>query len=388
MKNLEWVLTAAISSLPLPASAACPDLPGDVDTNGVLDVVDVQCAILGALWWIGGEGAAPACLGGGGCPLDAADINCDGTVDVSDVQLDVSFALAVPVADVLDANGDGCVDACVGWPGLCPPEPEDEGGLYISYFTAGTIYRYDLATGSHDLVASGMSQIGGPWYAPDGTLYVASIVADAVQKVSPLGQVSTLFQFPTAFANPRMVRPGPDGLLYVAGDLGPSNEYPIWAVSLDGQGGIWSQAPSEQSIWDVAFDDTGAVWASFQAGPKPGALYRANPDGTGWTLMAQGYGTSKQLDFGPDGRLYIGAAPSAGAGRVVVYDPATGGTPQLVHDGMPGIYALRFGPAGDYFVGYTVGGTTGVVERVTLAGERTVLLGSTFALPSGFAFGP
>ena len=83
---------------------------GDVTWDGHVDVVDVQCEILDALWELGGQvDRPPACRY---VPPWAADLNCDGSTDVADVQLLVGSALGQPLSAALDANGDGCIDAC------------------------------------------------------------------------------------------------------------------------------------------------------------------------------------------------------------------------------------------------------------------------------------
>ncbi len=89
-------------------------LPGDVTGDGTVDVVDVQCAILGVLAELGGSPQ----LGCAGGTLDLADINCDGQVSVVDVSLDINLALGKPLGASVDANADGCPDAC--WVSVCP----------------------------------------------------------------------------------------------------------------------------------------------------------------------------------------------------------------------------------------------------------------------------
>jgi hypothetical protein len=91
------------------AAWTCPEQPADLTGNGVTDVSDVQCGILSTLAWLGGE-AMPGCLAGG--DPAKADIDCDGAVFVSDALLIIGYALGSPLATSLDANGDGCADAC------------------------------------------------------------------------------------------------------------------------------------------------------------------------------------------------------------------------------------------------------------------------------------
>jgi hypothetical protein len=91
-----------------PACPACGCPMGDVNGDGLQNVVDVQCLTLVALWGLSGQGDAPGCLVG---PLSEADLDCDGTANVIDVQVAILRALDLPVAG--DPGGDGCIDACL-----------------------------------------------------------------------------------------------------------------------------------------------------------------------------------------------------------------------------------------------------------------------------------
>lgn len=103
---------------PPSARASCAPIPGDLDGIGGMNVVDVQCGIVTTLWSLGGGGSVPACLAGGDVQL--ADVNCDGVPNVIDVQALILLALDLPLAPGADADGDGCVDACVAPPELSP----------------------------------------------------------------------------------------------------------------------------------------------------------------------------------------------------------------------------------------------------------------------------
>lgn len=90
-------------------AATCGPTLGDVNGDLTKSVVDAQCGLLAVLWSLGGEsGAPPSCL----VSLDEADQNCDATVNVVDVQLVIAQVLGVPLTSSLDANADGCPDAC------------------------------------------------------------------------------------------------------------------------------------------------------------------------------------------------------------------------------------------------------------------------------------
>ncbi len=97
--------------LPLRVAAVPCALPfGDLDGSGTTTVVDVQCGILVVLWTLADQqGPPPTCASGG--PM-SADVSCDAHIDVTDVQMLVSAALDLPWSADVDADGNGCPDAC------------------------------------------------------------------------------------------------------------------------------------------------------------------------------------------------------------------------------------------------------------------------------------
>lgn len=83
---------------------------GDVDDNGLLNVTDVQCTVLTALWDLGGSsGDYPDCVVG---PVSRADVLCDGGVDVTDILVVISLVLDVPLDVSIDSDADGCPEKC------------------------------------------------------------------------------------------------------------------------------------------------------------------------------------------------------------------------------------------------------------------------------------
>lgn len=94
------------------AAAACNGVPGDVNQDGEVNVVDAQCGILTTLWVLAGRVGedVPPCLNGASPAV--ANANCDNSVNVVDVQLIVLFAFGAPLDVGIDGDGDGCPDAC------------------------------------------------------------------------------------------------------------------------------------------------------------------------------------------------------------------------------------------------------------------------------------
>lgn len=96
-------LAGAIAA-PTTGSGVVGDLTGD----GLVGVTDVQCSLLSGLAALSGA-ASPSCLAG---PLEAADTTCDEAVDVSDALVVVTIALEIGLPPAIDANANGCPDAC------------------------------------------------------------------------------------------------------------------------------------------------------------------------------------------------------------------------------------------------------------------------------------
>lgn len=89
-----------------PACATGPDING----NGVVNVADTVCATLLSLWDLGGQmGSHPGCLVG---PSSVANIDCSAFIDIADVQLHLSIVLGGGLPASIDANSNGCADAC------------------------------------------------------------------------------------------------------------------------------------------------------------------------------------------------------------------------------------------------------------------------------------
>lgn len=110
-----------VTALLIPSSPAWA-IANDVNGDGEIDVVDVQCVVLTIL----GPGL-PNCL----ADADAADLNCSGGTDVVDYQLIVLVVLAHPAAGIpegKDTNGDNIHDDC----GVVDPPDVDVGDIIIT----------------------------------------------------------------------------------------------------------------------------------------------------------------------------------------------------------------------------------------------------------------
>jgi hypothetical protein len=92
------------------AAAYCVDPPGDVNGFDGSDVIDVQCSILTTLWALTGGGKPyPLCVM---AAWKRADLNCDEVIDVTDSLLVIQTALNQSFNPIIDADQNGCPDAC------------------------------------------------------------------------------------------------------------------------------------------------------------------------------------------------------------------------------------------------------------------------------------
>lgn len=95
---------------------------GDVNGDGALSVIDVQCAINVALAEL--EGAAlPGCVAAGAGAL-IADLDCTLAVDVGDIIVGIQLALGAPLSAAIDNDASGIPDACE-----CSPDACDDGDV-------------------------------------------------------------------------------------------------------------------------------------------------------------------------------------------------------------------------------------------------------------------
>ncbi len=107
-----------------PPGFGCHTPTGDTNGNGLVNVVDTQCSILVALWEMAGNTSQPppSCVAQGQ-PL-RADLDCNLHVNVVDVLLQMDQVLLLGLPLWLDADGDGCADACTApWCGDCSCDP-------------------------------------------------------------------------------------------------------------------------------------------------------------------------------------------------------------------------------------------------------------------------
>ncbi len=120
MKTRTTALLLAFFLLTL-APAPAQALTGDVNADGSVNVIDIQCTVLTAL-----NEVAPGCLAG----FELADINCDLSIDIIDVQLVVLLIVNSPLPGIpesKDVNGNNVHDDCECIPDCADKDCGDDG---------------------------------------------------------------------------------------------------------------------------------------------------------------------------------------------------------------------------------------------------------------------
>lgn len=98
-------VNGAVNSVP---RSGCPNLcdsAGDIQSDGLLSVLDVQCGVSTLLATMAGQ-PTPACA------IGDADANCDDIIDISDISVVVVRVLGASLGKTIDHNANGCPDAC------------------------------------------------------------------------------------------------------------------------------------------------------------------------------------------------------------------------------------------------------------------------------------
>src|SRR4051794_37724117 len=157
-------------------------------------------------------------------------------------------------------------------------------------------------------------------------------------------------------SNPFGLAVGPDGNLYVA-DAGGND---VLKVTPSGQVSVFSVWRDNPVPTSVAFDKNGQAHAAFLTGAPfpPGGSRVERMTGSASQVVAPGLTTVTDLEFGPDGMLYVlehssefggGPPPSfkANAGRVLRVTPNGN---QIVVSGLSYPTKMTFGPDGALYI--------------------------------------
>ena len=109
-------------------------MPASVGDDVVPAYVGDDVFLTAGSYYLAGDDDVPACVGTS--VLDA-DPNCDGAHNVTDILLLINYALGFPLSTAIDADGDGCPDACDALP--CQLGDCDDGvDCTLDGCTAGT----------------------------------------------------------------------------------------------------------------------------------------------------------------------------------------------------------------------------------------------------------
>jgi sugar lactone lactonase YvrE len=177
--------------------------------------------------------------------------------------------------------------------------------LYMTEFYQGTVVKLDLSSGATSTIASGISNPEGLAADQAGNLYVATQTQGVIDRINPLGQVTTFISNPSGYYFSGLAFDS-SGNLYVG-----ANKYAGTFVSA-----ILKYSPTGSliSTWSwpggngtplqptgLAFDKAGNLIVTDYSG---NALYSISPNGTP-TLLASVGVNPMGLTFDTQGNLFF-----------------------------------------------------------------------------------
>ncbi len=255
-----------------------------------------------------------------------------------------SRQMSVPVARTLLAA------VVLSWLITAPPVLGQD--LFVTDAQTGEIFRFNGTNG--DFVAK-VSVDPDPYLAPygittgpDNYLYVVSELRGPgeIKRYDPitLSLIDTFVPMTSNMQGPRGLRFGPDGNLYVGNHLSSD------VRRFSGIDGSYLSPPFVTQGGDHVpnFEPGGNLYVS---GYWSGSIHVYNPTtGEPITSLSTGFYHDPQgLDLGPDGNLYVALA---GAGQIRRFDPMTGEDLGFFAE-LPGggrACDLQFGPDGLLYV--------------------------------------
>lgn len=191
MRALSATIGVGLSLTAMAGWAACPVHVGDVGGDGETNVVDVQCVALSALAEL--SNPLPPQDDDASCTIGAlwVDVDCSGAVTVVDVLITAVSALDPSLPGAIDADANGCPDACEA---LTPYEPSvarvwNEALLDAIRFdeprpTVHARNLYHLSVAMWDVWAAYSPDAQGVLFEPDAVSEAADIEAARHEAVS------------------------------------------------------------------------------------------------------------------------------------------------------------------------------------------------------------
>lgn len=246
-----------------------------------------------------------------------------------------------------------------------------DGGLYIGSVIGQTIVRVDTETGAMtEVIAAPVGEADDVAFGPDGAMAWTALNQGELRLRKPDGAVKTVAKG-LPFVNP--VTFAPDGTLYAATLFGPDR---LWAYDLNAN---TARVVAENigGLNAFEFGDNGALYTPL---PQQQAVGKVDVKTGLLTVIAENVGNVVAVKFHPDGLLY---GVSWDDGRIIRINTATGGRTAVAIIEPP-IDNLAVGENGLLYI--TRSADNGVVIVDPRDGTSRVLTRSDLAAPGGMTW--
>lgn len=246
-----------------------------------------------------------------------------------------------------------------------------DGGLYVGSVMGQSIIRVDTDTGTiREVISAPVGEADDVAFGPDGSMAWTALNQGEL-RVRDLGGEITTVASDLPFVNP--VTFAPDGTLYAATLFGPDR---LWAYDLKaGTSRIVAENLSGLNAFE--FGDDGALYTPL---PQKQSIGKIDVDTGALTTIAENVGNVVAVKFHPDGFLY---GVTWDDGQVIRVDTATGATTTIATLEPP-LDNLAIAENGQIYV--TRSADNGLVVVNPADGSNQVFIRSDLAAPGGMTW--
>lgn len=246
-----------------------------------------------------------------------------------------------------------------------------DGGLYIGSVMGQSIIRVDTSTGTiREVIPAPAGEADDVAFSPDGSMAWTALNQGVLRVRKPNGEIMTVAAG-LPFVNP--VTFAPDGTLYAATLFGPDR---LWAYDLKaGTSRVVTENLGGLNAFE--FGDDGALYTPL---PQKQSIGKINADTGALTTIAENVGNVVAVKFHPDGFLY---GVTWDDGQIVQVDTRTG-THKVIATLEPPLDNLAVSDAGQIYV--TRSADNGLVVVNPIDGSNRVFIRSDLAAPGGMTW--